>query len=269
MPGEDREGLMTPVEPATARRQLFEKTLRQIGQQDAAGLSGIPNLQERANALRLLAPIAEAPDLVIANVLVNGDRVDLQALSGKDEWSVVLDVDQNAPSEIRSVSVSKRPAAFSGRPGCSGKTSLMAAFCEMADTPWLRFDDHMFGSLPIRFLIWPDTSGALRNGFRSALPAIARAGNQVITVAHGFTQPELESDLQDIPNLFVRLECEMPALISRLQGRSDRWGGLVEEQAATENFDDWRYDLRIDTAANSSSSAASLLLAAIRHRGLS
>ena len=262
---------MTPVELATARKVLFERVLGQVARKDSSALSGIPSPQERADAARLLTPLAAATDLAIGNVLVNGDRVDLQVWSGKDEWSLVLDVDHNAPSEIRGVSVTKRPPAFSGRPGgfvivlrglpCSGKTSLMGAFCDMADTPWLRFDDHMFGSLPLRFLIWSDTSGALRSGFRAALPVIARAGNQIITVAHGFSQQELRSDLGDIPHLFVRLDCALPVLSARLQSRSDRWGGLLEE--ATEDKDDWRYDLRIDTALNSPNAASSILLMAV------
>ena len=236
-------------------------------------MSCIPSPQERAEAVRLLTPLAAATDLAIGNILVNGDRVDLQVWSGKHEWSLVLDVDHNAPSEIRGVSVTKRPPAFSGRPGgfvivlrgpsCSGKTSLMGAFCEMADTPWLRFDDHMFGSLPLRFLIWPDASGALRSGFRAALPVIARAGNQIITVAYSPNQQEVQSDLSDIPHLFVRLDCAQPVLVRRLQSRSDRWEGLVEETA--EDDDDWRYHLRIDTAINSSNSASSTLLMAV-HR---
>lgn len=265
---------MTPVELATARRALFERVLGQVARQDSSALSGIPNPQERAGAVRLLTPLATATEVAIGNILVNGDRVDLQVWSEKDEWSVVLDVDHNVPSEIRGVSVTKRPPAFSGRPGgfvivlrgpsCSGKTILMSAFCEMADTPWLRFDDHMFGSLPLRFSIWSDASGALRSGFRAALPVIARAGNQIITVAHGFSQQELQSDLGDIPHLFVRLDCALPVLIGRLQSRSDRWEGLVEE--TTESDDDWRYDLRIDTAVNSSNSASSILLMAVNRR---
>jgi chloramphenicol 3-O-phosphotransferase len=266
---------MTPVELATARRVLFERVLGQVARRNSSVLSGIPSPQERADALRLLTPLATATDVAIGSVLVNGDRVDLQLRSGRDEWALVLDVDQNAPSEIRGVSVFKRPPAFSGRPGgfvivlrgpsCSGKTSLMAAFCDMADTPWLRFDDHMFGSLPLRFLIWPDASGALRSGFRAALPAIARAGNQIITVAPSPSQQELQSDLDDIPHLFVRLDCALPVLIRRLQSRSDRWEGLVQETTVSD--DDWRYDLRIDTALNSSNSASSILLMAV-HRSV-
>ena len=265
---------MTPVELATARRVLFESVLGQVARQDTSALSGIASPQERDAAARLLAPLAGATDLAIGNIFVNGDRVDLQVWSGKDEWSLVLDVDHNAPNEIRGVSVTKRPPAFSGRPGgfvivlcglpCSGKTNLMEAFCEMADTPWLRFDDHMFGSLALRFLIWSDASGALRSGFRAALPVIARAGNQIITIAHGLSQQELRSDLGDIPHLFVRLDCALPVLSARLQSRSDRWDGLLEE--ATESDDDWRYDLRIDTAVNSSIAAAAILLTAVNRQ---
>jgi chloramphenicol 3-O-phosphotransferase len=255
---------------ASARRAFFLRLLSAVAEADVPveyGLTG-------ASLLEALMPLALARDLEIAELVILGDRVDITARSHDREWAVVLGVPATDPTLVNFVAVFERPPAFAGVVGGfvivlrgvsgAGKTSLMAAFCERAPTPWLRFDDHMFGELPLRFLIWPGASGPLRAGFFAALPVIAGCGNQIITVAHTDEQSDWSVSLADVPHLFVRLDCGIDVLQTRALRRGDRRAGLVSDGFA--RIDEWRYDLRIDTSHHSPEAAAHILLDAVLQR---
>jgi chloramphenicol 3-O-phosphotransferase len=224
---------------------------------------------EPEKVIDLLAPVASAPGLRMDEPRVNGRRVDLSAYSETgQEWCVVLRVSGSPSTKVENVSVFERPAPFAGIPGgfvivvrgpsSSGKSTLMAALGDLADTPWIRFDETWVGELPLRFLIWPEASGPIAEGFLAALPALARAGNQIITSSGAFSEEQFRSALTGIPSLFVRLECPLAVLVERQQQRVDRWAGLAEETAR--ESDDWSYDLRIDTSANDPIAAARTLI---------
>lgn len=251
---------------ASDRRALFLRLLRTVAEGDVPfapqyGLTG-------ASLLEALMPLARARDLEIAELVILGDRVDITARTHDREWAVVLGVPVTNPTLVNFVAVFERPPPFFGVVGGfvivlrgesgAGKTSLMAAFCERAPTPWLRFDDYMFGELPLRFLIWPDASGPIQAGFFAAVPVIAGCGNQIITVAHTHTQSDWSPYLAAIPHLFVRLDCGIDVLQTRALQRGDRRAGLVRDGAA--QIDEWRYDLRIDTSLHPPETAARMLL---------
>jgi chloramphenicol 3-O phosphotransferase len=227
---------------------------------------------ETEKVIALLAPIASAPGLRIDAPLVNGKRVDFSAYSETGrQWCVVLRVSDGPSIKMANVSVFERPAPFAGVPGgfvivvrgpsSSGKSTLMAALGDLADTPWIRFDEASLGDLPLRFAIWPEASGPIGEGFLAALPAIARAGNQIITSSGAHSEKQFRSVLTGIPSHFVRLECPLSVLVERQQKRSDRWAGLAEETARER--DDWSYDLRIDTSVNDPIAAARILIQAV------
>lgn len=256
------------TDPATERRTLFLRILEATATGVDAVHAFVRRPADAAEVARLLLPLAQAPHLEIRAVLVSGARVDIGVTSSSNrEWAVVLSVPEEDPTTVTDISVFERPPPFAGvaggfvvvrGPSSSGKSTLMSTFCDLADTPWFRFDDALLGEVPLRFRIWPEASGPLGEGFLAALPAIAREGNQIITITLGESQQRLYSLLAEVPTLFVRLECPVQVLIDRQRRRSDRWAGLAEESAG--EADNWTYDLRMDTSSHSPEAAAALLL---------
>jgi chloramphenicol 3-O phosphotransferase len=225
---------------------------------------------DEAAVVRQLGAIATSPGAQPGEPLVDGRRVDVP-VSDDDgrEWWMVLQLTADSTPRVEAVSVFERPAPFDGLrggfvvvlrgPSSSGKSSLMTAFCDLAETPWLAFDEPIVGRLPLRFAIWPDASGPIGQGFFGALGALARTGNQVITSSGTHPQQQFRSALIDVPTLFVGLECPPALLLERERSRSDRWAGATEESLA--RLDSWDYDLRIDTSAHGPAAAARRLLA--------
>lgn len=216
---------------------------------------------------RLLTPLAPASQLSIGNVAINGSRLDLHARSDDGrEWHVDIRVPPEQPKVVTAVHVAGRPLPFAGIPGgfvvvvngasSSGKTTLMTSLCERAMTPWIRFDDAMVGHVGLRFLIWPDTAGPINDGFVAGLVAIARAGNQVITT--GALGLRLTAAVDQIPHLYVGLDCPLAVLVERQAQRDDRWGGLAE--STNQAHKGWTYGLRIDTSRQTAAESADLVL---------
>lgn len=229
----------------------------------------VSGLTDPAEWMRLLSPMAGVEGLRTTEPQVLGNRVDFSAYSESGgEWCVVLEVSEQLPLKGEHVSVFERPPPFAGIPGgfvivvkgpsSSGKSSLMAAFCDLAGTPWTRFDELYLGEFPLRFAIWPEASGPIREGFLVALSAFARVGNQIITTSGSLSKEQFRSALIDIPSLYVRLDCPLEVLVERQNQRGDRWAGLAEEMAAER--DDWSYDLRIDTSVHAPEDAARILI---------
>jgi chloramphenicol 3-O-phosphotransferase len=214
----------------------------------------------------ILRPLAARTDISVSETTINGNRMDF-VLTGSDDalWSVVLRCAHNG--SVENVAVFERPAPFSGTPGgfvvcvggasSSGKSTLMEALCERATTPWTRFDEQCLGVTPMRFLIWPERSGPMRDGFFAAVREYARAGNQVILpLSAGIARERFG----EMPHLFVRLDCPLDVLLARQSRRADRWAGLAEETFEQIQASDDRYDLHIDTASTDAERAAEIVL---------
>lgn len=237
---------------ATAERgalllRLLERARR--GDGELASLLAVPEDAQRI--LSTLRPLVASTDLSVSEPSINGGRVDFVVTGPGDAlWSVVL---RCAPDGlIEHLAVFERPAPFPGTPGgfvvCvagasgSGKSTLMEALCERAATPWARFDEQCLGVTAMRFLIWPERGGPMREGFFAAVRAYAGAGHQVIL--------------------------SLPAEVARQARRADRWAELAEETFEQLRASGDRYDLRIDTASTSAERAAEMVLKAVaRVRG--
>lgn len=252
---------------ATAERgalllRLLEHARR--GESELASLLAAPEDARRAGSA--LRPLVASTGLSVSEPSVNGRRVDFVVTGPGDAlWSVVL---RCAPDGlIEDLAVFERPAPFRGTPGgfvvcvggasSSGKSTLMETLCERATTPWTRFDEQSLGVTPLRFLIWPERSGPISEGFFAAVRAYASAGNQVImSLPAGIARERFG----EMPHLFVRLDCPLDVLVARQAGRTDRWAGLAEETFAQLQASDDVFDLRIDTASTSPERAADVVL---------
>src|SRR5271154_401424 len=120
-------------------RRLVRDLLR-MGSRTELEQSGL--IAEAADADRIeadLAPLWDAPTLRVAEVRVNGPRVDVRVHSDDGRaWLMVIWVGGDPPAKVVATSVYGRPRVFRGtRPGVVvvlngpssvGKSALMAAF---------------------------------------------------------------------------------------------------------------------------------------------
>lgn len=222
--------------------------------------------EDAQRVLSILRPLAARADISVSEASINGGRVDFALTAPGDAfWSVVL---RCAPDGlVENVAVFERPAPFHGTPGgfvvcvggasSSGKSTLMEAVCERATTPWTRFDEQSLGITPMRFLIWPERSGPMAEGFFAAVREYARVGNQVIL---SLPARIARDHFGKMPHLFVYLDCPLDVLIARQSRRIDRWAGLAEETFKQAQASNDLYDLRIDTASTSAECAAEVVL---------
>jgi chloramphenicol 3-O phosphotransferase len=204
---------------------------------------------------RDLAPLWVAPDVRVERVRVNGARVDvtMQAADGR-AWLAVMWM---TPTALRGLELYERPRPFpAGRPGMvvvlngpssAGKSALMAAFADAAETPWACFDEPILGRLPTKFLAWLESAGPVTEGFLAALASAARAGNQLIVSTGGIAQQPFRDALAGIPTVYVGLHAPLAVLVERQLTQADKCGGLAE--ASVSIHDGWAYDLDIDTVA--------------------
>lgn len=211
-------------------------------------------------AASLLQPIADAAAIEIHWLGLNGLRADAQVLSGdRREWRVVFTIDD--ASRLTRLWVFERPATFQGVDGGraividgavgAGKSSLIERFAQAEDTPWVVFDEVNFGKIHTSHLIWLETCGPLYRGFLAGIAALAREGNQVIMPGSGLPQRMFLEALSDVPTLYVGLECPLPVLVDRNDGREGRWAGLTEQSFDHFVANGWRYDLVLDSATMS------------------
>ena len=228
-----------------------------------SGLVADPSDVERV--ARDLAPLWAAPDLRVERVRVNRARVDvrMRAADGR-AWLAVMWM---TPTALRALELYERPRPFPGAepgmvvvlngPSSVGKSALMAAFADAAETPWACFDEPILGRLPTKFLAWLESAGPVTEGFLAALAGAARAGNQLIVSTGGIAQQPFRDALAGIPTVYVGLHAPLAVLVERQLEQADKFGGLAEESVSI--HDGWAYDLDIDTVALVPADAARVL----------
>ena len=136
-----------------------------------------------------LASLRHLPSCGVSSLAVNGPRVDVVAGDGVDEWRVVFFVTSpsNDLSDVASVSIFRRPAPLAvvhrglavivNGPSSAGKSTLIRELNRVSRSPWVTFDEPMFGDVDIEYLIWRDRAEVLHRGFLDGIAALARAGN--------------------------------------------------------------------------------------------
>jgi chloramphenicol 3-O phosphotransferase len=182
-------------------------------------------------------------------------------------WLTVMWVNVVPTTELVSMEVYERPIAFQPRPpgpvivlngpSSVGKSSLMAAFADAAETPWACVDEPTVGRLATKFLAWPATAGPVVDGFLGALAAAAGVGNQLIVSAAGIPQDRFRDALTGIATVYVGLHAPLDILVERQLTQADKFGGLAEQSIGVHRG--WEYDLDIDTASHPPARAAQRL----------
>jgi len=216
-----------------------------------------------------LLPLRDRADLEVVSVAVNGERADVVARAGDREWRVVFGTADAAT--VNWLNVYERPVAFGGviggrllivnGPSSSGKSTLLREIQSTSALPWVVFDEPMFGSVSVEYLIWRDTSAGLHHGFLDGIAALARAGNYVAVAAGGHPASMFDEAFADIPTIRIGLDCQPDELTRREQLRNDVPGGMAVASLAI--HEGWRYDLRVDTTTTALNEIASVALAVV------
>ena len=217
-----------------------------------------------------LASLRARPTLELRSVAVNGERVDVVAVDGDDEWRVVFGTVDGA--RVDWLEVYERPAEFTGLdrgiavvvngPSSSGKSTLLRELQAQGALPWVVFDEPVLGVAPIGHLIWRDRASVLHRGFLDGIAALARAGNAVAVAAGGHPQALFDTAFSGVHTLRVGLDCEPHELARRESARRDVAGGL--STASMGVHEGWMYDLRFDTTHDATEEIAVAVLAAAR-----
>ncbi|MFM2076829.1 MAG: hypothetical protein RJA49_719 [Actinomycetota bacterium] len=222
-----------------------------------------------ANAMAIAAQIArlrDVQDLEVVSLAVNGERVDVVARSGDHEWRVVYG--SADAHHVDWLSVFRRPTIFTGiaggiavivnGPSSSGKSTVLAELSALDDAPWVVFDEPMFGSVDVEYLIWRDRAEALHRGFLDGIAALARAGNCVGLSAAGHPPSWFDTAFAGLTVLRVGLDCDAVELARREHSRNDVPGG--QSAASPDIHDGWVYDVRFDTSSIDAGSIADEVL---------
>lgn len=245
-------------------RRFLQAVVARAGSQ---GLSSVltSDPARAREIVEVVAPIAAVQACSIDWVGVNGRRVDVIATAPEREWRVVLSVDSEG---VHAASAWERPRLFAGIPGgravivngpsSAGKSTVMDAVLAASETPWVKFDELIFGETDVRFLIWRDRAPTLRPGFVAGIGALAAAGNQVIVAGGGFPSTTFDVLRRQVSTLDVGLDCPLDVRVERQALRSDRWGGLTEGN--DDQHSGWSYDLRFDTSSASPEEIATAIL---------
>jgi chloramphenicol 3-O-phosphotransferase len=202
--------------------------------------------------MALLGPSAHA-DAIIEWMSVNGERVDAVVTAGGSQWRIVFG--SSSEQAIDWLDVYERPTRFDGvsggravlinGPSGDGKSTLMRAMQQIADGPFVIFDEpEHVGTVQPEYLIWRDRAPALHRGYLDAIAALAGAGNDVALPAAGHRQADFVDAFGDVPLRTVGLRCDLSVLVER-ERRSGRWGGIAAESFGV--HDGWTYDIEFDT----------------------
>ena len=120
------------------------------------------DLIRRGEAGDELRDLAAAGALHVTDSRTNGSRVDARFATGAGDraWLAVVWTSATGPGAVESVTLFERPRGFEAEvpgmvvvlngPSSAGKSSLMAAFADVAPTPWACLDEPAFGRLPAR-----------------------------------------------------------------------------------------------------------------------
>lgn len=186
---------------------------------------------------------------------INERRVDAVIDTDDDQFRLVYFTDDGA--SVDDIALYRRPPPLEelaggqvvvvNGPSGSGKSSVMATLAERSRFPWVLFDEPVIGSVDQPYLIWRDQAPHLHRGFLRAIAALARSGNRVALSAAGHPPALVDEVFSNVPTLRVGLDCDLPTLLRREQGRDGRWGGLVA--ASLDVHHGWHYDVRLDSAA--------------------
>lgn len=201
-----------------------------------------------------LHPLRERSSLEVVSLAVNGDRVDVTARDGELEWRVVFGSADG--EQVDWLEVFRRPPVFTGvtgglalivnGPSSAGKSTVLREVRARSAIPWVVFDEPMFGTVDVEYLIWRDRAEVLHRGFIDGMSGLARAGNCVAVAAGGHPQSMFDAAFVGVPTLRVGLDCSSAELARRERRRRDVPGGWAEASVAV--HDGWQYHLRFDTA---------------------
>ena len=200
-----------------------------------------------------LGALRDATDLDVVSLSVNGERVDVVARAGEREWRVVFGTSDGAVAD--GLNVYERPPLFSGfvggraviinGPSSSGKSTVLHAIRSACAVPWVVFDEPMFGTVNVEYLIWRETAEVLHRGFVEGIAALARAGNCVAVAAGGHPASMFTAAFEGVPSVRIGLDCDPDELERRERQRNDVPGGHA--LASPEIHEGWHYVLRFDT----------------------
>jgi len=213
-----------------------------------------------------LEPLRNRPNLQVVSLAVNGERVDVVARDGDEEWRVVFGTPDG--QRVEWLDVYQRPHHFAGvaggaavvvnGPSSAGKSSLLQAIRLRSAAPWVVFDEPFFGAVNPEWLIWRERAEVVHRGFLDGIAALARAGNSVGVAAGGHPPEWFDRAFTGVRVVRIGLECDPDELARRERGRNDVAGGLAT--SSPEIHAGWQYDLRCDTTACDSSELADSVL---------
>lgn len=195
-------------------------------------------------------------------------RVDAKVRSRDgQEWHVALFL--LADGQASEVWVFQRPApyvptagvvvVFNGASG-AGKSAVMAAIADQAETPWIVFDEPHVGAVQAPYLIWRDVAPSVHVGAFDAIRAMAGAGNQVAVAAGGFDFAFVRQRLAGVRSVFVGLHCSDEVRRERLAEDPFKRPGAAWRRPAADVHEGWDYDMEFATDSQSASALATELL---------
>ena len=222
---------------------------------------------------RVIGDLLEARDREIVELTVAGSdgtttRVDAKVRSGDGrEWHVALFL--AADVQASKVWVFQRPAPYVPTAGLvvvlngasgAGKSTVMAAMADQAETPWIVFDEPHVGSVQAPYLIWRDVAPSVHAGAFDAIRAMAVAGNQVAVAAGGFDFTFVRARLAGVRSVVVGLHCSDEVRRERLAEEPFRRPGAAWHRPAADVHEGWDYDVELTTDARPPSALAAELL---------
>lgn len=222
---------------------------------------------------RVISDLLKARDREIVELEIAGSdgpttRVDAKIRSGeRQEWHVALFLLANW--QASEVWVFQRPAPYvptaglvvvlNGASGV-GKSAVMAAIADQAETPWIVFDEPHVGAVQASYLIWRDVAPSVHVGAFDAIRALAEAGNQVAVAAGGFGFTFVRERLASVRSVVVGLHCSDELRRERLARDPFRRPGTAWNRLAADVHEGWDYDVEFTTDSQPASSLAAELL---------
>ncbi len=140
---------------------------------------------------------------------------------------------------------------------------MLRAIQSTSSLPWVVFDEPMFGTVNVEYLIWRETAESLHRGFLDGIAALARAGNYVAVASGGHPAALFDAVFIEVPMVRIGLDCDTDELERRERQRNDVPAGLALASPAI--HEGWQYDLRFDTTKTPADEMAAAALAAIEH----
>ncbi len=142
-------------------------------------------------------------------------------------------------------------------PSSSGKTTLALAAQKQFDIPFIRFSFDLFldnKALPLDQIrsgafSWDSMRPSVFHGLHQCLPALAKAGNNLIfdhIIESKFWLKDLLDAISDLDVFFVGLHCSLPELERREAERGNRRKGEARTDFETMH-DITSYDLELNS----------------------